>query len=235
MMFYINLGSDKKMKICDKVKEIFCNEKIQTHTGGITMNKNFATAIEERRTFYGLSKDTVVSDERIKEVVEHAIKYSPSAFNSQSARVVVLLDKQHDAFWNITMEALRKIVPADQFKPTEDKINSFASGYGTVLYFEDQSVVKSLQEQFATYKDNFPVWSEQSSGMLQLVVWTTLQNEGFGASLQHYTELIENDIKNEWNIPESWKLIGQMPFGKPTSAPGEKEFSPLEGRLKIFK
>ncbi len=199
------------------------------------MSKEFLTAIEDRRTFYGISKEAVVSDDRIKEVIEHAVKYTPSAFNSQSARVVLLLKEHHDKLWDITKEALRKIVPADKFGPTEEKINSFKSGYGTVLFFEDNSVVESLQQQFAIYKDNFPIWSQQSSGMHQFAIWTALEIEGFGASLQHYTELIENDVKKEWGIPENWKLIAQMPFGKPTEEPGEKEFQPLEERIKIFK
>ena len=199
------------------------------------MKKEFLTAIADRRTFYGISKESVVSDDRIKEVREYAVKHTPSAFNSQSARVVLLLGNHHDKLWNITKEALRKIVPADKFGPTEEKINSFKSGYGTVLYFEDNSVVESLQQQFAIYKDNFPIWSQQSSGMHQLVIWTALENEGFGASLQHYTELIEADVRKEWDIPENWKMIAQMPFGKPTGEPGEKEFQPLEERVRIFK
>lgn len=199
------------------------------------MKKEFLTAIADRRTFYGISKESVVSDDRIKEVIEYAVKHTPSAFNSQSARVVLLLGNHHDKLWNITKEALRKIVPEDKFGPTEEKINSFKSGYGTVLYFEDNSVVESLQQQFAIYKDNFPIWSQQSSGMHQLVIWTALENEGFGASLQHYTELIEADVRKEWDIPENWKMIAQMPFGKPTGEPGEKEFQPLEERVRIFK
>lgn len=199
------------------------------------MSKEFLTAIADRRTFYGISKEAVVSDDRIKETIEHAVKYTPSAFNSQSARVVLLLGEHHDKLWDITKEALRKIVPADKFGSTEEKINSFKSGYGTVLFFEDNSVVESLQQQFAAYKDNFPIWSQQSSGMHQFAIWTALEIEGFGASLQHYTELIENDVKKEWDIPENWKLIAQMPFGKPTEEPGEKEFQPLEERIKIFK
>ncbi|HAG42900.1 MAG TPA: nitroreductase [Clostridium sp.] len=199
------------------------------------MSKEFLTAIEDRRTFYGISKEAVVPDDRIKEVIEHAVKYTPSAFNSQSARVVLLLGEHHDKLWDVTKETLRKIVPADKFGPTEEKINSFKSGYGTVLFFEDNSVVESLQQQFAIYKDNFPIWSQQSSGMHQFAIWTALEIEGFGASLQHYTELIENDVKKEWDIPENWKLIAQMPFGKPTTQPGEKEFQPLEERIKIFK
>lgn len=199
------------------------------------MSKDFLTAVADRRTFYGISKGTAVSDDRIKEVIEHAVKNTPSAFNSQSARVVLLLGNHHDRLWDITKEALRKVVPADQFSSTEEKINSFKSGYGTVLFFEDNSIIESLQAQFALYKDNFPVWSQQSSGMHQFVIWTALEEEEFGASLQHYNELIEADVKKEWSIPDNWKLIAQMPFGKPTSEPGEKQFEPLSDRVRIFK
>jgi len=199
------------------------------------MKKDFYEAIEKRRTFYGISKEAVVSDDRIKEVIEHAVKHTPSAFNSQSARIVLLLGDKHDKLWSITKEALRKIVPEDKFGSTEEKINSFASGYGTILYFEDMSVVEDLQKQFALYKDNFPIWSQQSSAMHQFVIWTSLEIEGFGASLQHYNELIEEDVKKEWDIPNNWKLIAQMPFGKPVVNPDEKQYNPLEERIKIIK
>lgn len=120
------------------------------------MSKDFLTAVADRRTFYGIGKEAVVSDDRIKEIIDHTVKHTPSAFNSQSARVVLLLGNHHDKLWNITKEALRKVVSADQFSDTENKINSFKSGYGTVLFFEDTSVIESLQQQFARYKDNFP-------------------------------------------------------------------------------
>lgn len=199
------------------------------------MSKDFLAAVADRRTFYGINKEAVISDDKIKEIIDHAVKHTPSAFNSQSARVVLLLGNQHDRLWDITKEALRKVVPADQFSSTEEKINSFRSGYGTVLFFEDNSVIESLQQQFALYKDNFPIWSQQASGMHQFVIWTALEIEGLGASLQHYNELIEADVKKEWSIPNNWKLIAQMPFGKPTAAPGEKQFQPLEERVKVFK
>ena len=199
------------------------------------MKKDFYSAVAERHTFYGIDKEAVASDERIKEVIEHAVKHTPSAFNSQSARVALLLEKHHDKLWDITKEALRKVVPADQFSSTEDKINSFRNGYGTVLFFEDNSVIESLQKKFALYKDNFPIWSQQSNGMHQYVIWTALEIEGFGASLQHYNELIEAEVKKEWSIPSKWKLIAQMPFGKPIAEPDEKQFQPLEERIKVFK
>lgn len=199
------------------------------------MQKNFYDSIEDRRTIYAISNESPVPQERITELIAHAVKYSPSAFNSQSAKVVVLFGQNHQRLWDITMETLRKIVPASSFAQTESKINSFAAGYGTVLYFDDTSITNGLCEKFPLYKDNFPVWAQQSNGMLQFAVWNLLEQEGLGASLQHYNPLIDEWVKAEWKLPENWKLIGQMPFGKPTSAPDAKEFVPLNERMLIFK
>jgi predicted oxidoreductase (fatty acid repression mutant protein) len=199
------------------------------------MKKDFYSAVADRRTFYNISKEFVVSNERIKEIVEHSVKHTPTAFNSQSGRVVLLLENQHDKLWDITKDALRKIVPAEKFKATEDKINSFQNGHGTVLFFEDMSIVEGLQNKFPLYKDNFPAWSQQGSGMLQYIIWTSLEIEGFGVSLQHYNELIEAEVKKQWEVPSNWKLIAQMPFGKPTAQPDEKQYQPLEERIKVFK
>ena len=198
------------------------------------MSKNFYEALKERRSIYAISKESGVSNERIQEVINEAVLHTPSAFNSQSARVVVLFGENHNKLWDITEASLKKIVPEENFAPTKEKIDSFRNGYASVLFFEDQNVVKNLQEQFSLYKDNFPVWSQQSSGMLQYVIWIALAVEGLGASLQHYNELIEEDVAKEWNIPSGWKLVAQMPFGKPVSGAGEKEFLPLDERVKTY-
>ncbi|MCZ0874471.1 nitroreductase family protein [Peribacillus sp. AS_2] len=199
------------------------------------MTKDFYTAIKERRSYYAINKEVQVSDEKIKEIVEFAVKHTPSAFNSQSSRLVVLTGSAHDKLWDITTQALRKAVGEGDFSGTQQKMDSFKAGYGSILFFEDESVVKSLQEQFATYADNFPIWSQQTSGMHQLVVWTALEAEGLGATLQHYNPLIDDEVKKEWNVPSNWKLIAQMPFGNPTAQPGDKEFKPLEDRIKFYK
>ncbi|TYP78269.1 nitroreductase family protein [Paenibacillus methanolicus] len=198
------------------------------------MSHDFMKAVQERRSYYGLSKERVASEERIHTIVNDAVKYAPTAFNSQSARVVVLLGEQSDRLWNITRETLRKIVPAAQFGPTNERMNAFSAGYGTILFFEDQSIVEGMQNQFATYADNFPIWSNQSSAMLQFIVWTALEQEGLGASLQHYNPLIDEEVRQSWDLPADWKLIAQMPFGKPTAEPGEKDFHPLSDRVKFF-
>jgi hypothetical protein len=147
---------------------------------------------------------------------------------------VTLFGAESDKLWNITKEELRKIVPAENFAQTEAKLDSFAAGAGTVLFFEDQDVVKGLQEQFPLYADNFPVWSEQASGMAQLAVWTALSEAGIGASLQHYKPVIDASVEASWNIPATWKLRAQMPFGSHEAEIGEKAFMDDAERFKVF-
>lgn len=200
------------------------------------MTRNFKEAIKNRRTHYAISNSSPISDNEIKEIVDFAVMHVPSAFNSQSTRVVLLLGDNHKKLWNITKEALRKIVSADAFGATESKIdNAFASGYGTVLFYEDSEVVEKLQKAFPAYADNFPVWSQHTSGMHQFAIWTMLEDAGFGASLQHYNPLIDEVVAKQWNINPHWKLIAEMPFGLPTQKPGEKVFSPLSERVLLFK
>ena len=199
------------------------------------MSKSFFEAVKGRRSVYAISKESTISDDKIKGIVEEAVLHSPSSFNSQSSRAVVLFGDNHDKLWDIAEDELRKIVPADQFEATAQRLASFKAGYGSVLFFEDQNVVKHLQEQFATYADNFPIWSNQASGILQFVVWTAFAEEGLGASLQHYNPLIDEEVKKQWGIPQEWKLIAQLPFGKTVNPAGPKEFQPIEERVKVFK
>ena len=95
--------------------------------------------------------------------------------------------------------------------------------------------MKGLQNQFPSYADNFPIWSQHTSAMHQLSVWTMLEDAGLGASVQHYNPLIDEEVRRTWNLPETWKLIAQMPFGAPTFEPGEKPFAPIDERMKVFK
>lgn len=189
---------------------------------------------QKRRTQYALGKNLDVSNEQIIELVKEAVRQAPSSFNSQSSRAVILLGEQSELFWELTKEALRPLVPADAFVNTENKLASFAAGAGTVLFFEDQDVVKGLQEQFASYADNFPIWSEQSSGIAQFAVWTALADAGIGASLQHYNPVVDAAVAKTWDIPASWTLRAQMPFGSNEAGFGEKTFMDDQQRFRVF-
>ncbi|HPX25177.1 MAG TPA: nitroreductase family protein [Treponemataceae bacterium] len=197
------------------------------------MTKTFLETVEGRRSIYALGKEKPIPQQRVEEIVRHAITHVPSPFNSQSSRTVLLFGEQSNELWNIVKETLRTVVPPEAFEGTSAKIDSFNAGWGTVLFFEDQKTVKGLQEQFPLYADNFPIWSLQSNGMLEFTVWTALENEGLGASLQHYNPLIDEAVKKHWDLDPEWKLLAQMPFGSVAAPAGDKEFMPIDQRLVI--
>lgn len=198
------------------------------------MATDFYTAVKTRRTVYTLTKYSTISDSRIEEILKDALTHVPSPFNSQSGRIVLLRGAKHEAFWSNLKEVLRGMVKDPKaFADSEARVDGFKAGYGTVLFFEDQDVVKGLQDSFPAYKDNFPLWSLHSAGMMQFAVWTSFAIEGMGASLQHYTPLVDEWVYKNADVPKSWKLIAQMPFGKSSAPAGEKSFSPLSGRFKV--
>ena len=195
---------------------------------------SFLDHIKQRRTIYAVGKNVALTPEQIESVIKEAVNHSPSAFNSQTSRIVTLFGESHLQFWNVVRETLRKIVPDAAFEGTNAKINSFAAGYGTVLFYEDQDVVKSLQEQFALYADNFPVWSEHSSAIAQFAVWTALSEQNIGASLQHYNPIVDAEIAEIFDIPANWKLRAQLVFGSIEAPAGEKTFMAEVDRFKTF-
>jgi predicted oxidoreductase (fatty acid repression mutant protein) len=124
-------------------------------TAGPLSADAFLALIKNRRTFYPLNKDLTITPARIQELVAEALQHVPSSFNSQSNRVVVLFGAEHDKFWDITRDILKAIVPAEAWEATGGKMAMFKAGAGTVLFFEDQTVVEGMQERFAAYADRY--------------------------------------------------------------------------------
>ena len=195
---------------------------------------SFLDQIKQRRTIYAIGKNVTLENSKIESVIQEAVKQSPSSFNSQTSRVVTLFGQSHDKFWDIVLETLRKIVPAAAFEGTSGKIASFKAGHATVLFYEDQDVVKSLQEQFALYADNFPVWSEHSTAIAQFAVWTALAEHNIGASLQHYNPIVDEEVASIFDIPANWKLRAQLVLGSIEAGAGEKTYIDDAVRFKTF-
>jgi hypothetical protein len=103
-----------------------------TTSAAMSNQKSFFDAVKERRTYYQLNKEAPISDKQITDIVEKAVLHVPSSFNSQSTRLVVLLNKDHETFWEFVLEVLKPLTPEDHFPQTEQKINGFKGAYGTV-------------------------------------------------------------------------------------------------------
>lgn len=190
---------------------------------------------KNRRSYYNLDKNINVKNEDIINFVKDIFYYSPSPYNAQNQRAVVLLEKEHDYLWgNIVMETLRKQVDDDEaFKRTESKINGFKNAYGTILIFEDMDAIGELQEKFPTYHDTFIEWSEHSSGIVTQGLWIGLREMGLGANLQHYNPLIDDEVKEKWDIPKNWSLKAQMVFGNILEEPAPMKKIDINKRVLV--
>ena len=200
------------------------------------MKRTFLEAIEHRRSCYSLSAKNPVSESDIISAIDRIILSTPSAYNSQSTRLVVLFGRHHTQLWEIVKNALEEFVSPEAFTGVKEKIDSsFAAGCGTVLFYEDMAVIEQLKEKYTSYADKFDEYSEHTSAMHQFAVWTALEDMELGASLQHYNPLIDTAVAHQWNISKEWRLIAQMPFGTPLSVTETKaQHLPLTIRRLVF-
>ena len=191
-------------------------------------------AFDERRSVYALGNELPVEPQAIINMAERVLLHTPSAFNSQSSRLVVLFGAEHQRLWDIAEEKLRAAVGDGDFSGSKQKLDGFRAAAGTVLFYEDKNVTQSLQEQFALYADRFPVWAQQTSAMHQYAMWTELRTLNVGANLQHYNPLVDEDAAKAFAIPDSWELVAQMPFGNIVEPAGEKTYQPVSERMKVL-
>lgn len=139
-------------------------------------SKTFFDATELRRSYYQITNESTISDARIKELVTHTVKHVPSAFHSQTTRMVVVLKEKHEELWDAIMEVYKVQLPADKFEHAKGRMVGFRKAYGTVswaerrswswvaadmlwtqiLFYEDTSNVREFQEKYKTYEDKFP-------------------------------------------------------------------------------
>ena len=181
-------------------------------------------SLQNRRTYYSLNSTLPAAEKDVEALVSSLTELVPDAFNMKSSRVITAFGEAHRTLWDNIYDAFGGKVP-------RSKIDSFRAGAGTVLYFYDEATVQALQKKFALYADNFPVWAQQSSGMLQLSIWSGLRELGIGASLQHYNPVIDSAVRAQFGTPESWKLIAQMPFGGIAAEPEAKEKEDISKRV----
>jgi len=196
----------------------------------------FFELTKARRSIYTLAKESTIPDAKVEEIVKFAVTWSPSTYNVQSARAVVLLKGEHDKLWEIVKKHIDQ-VPLDEGTKgyLAGRIAGWKASYGTVLFLEDQATLDALGDKNAMVKPMLTEWSDHSTGIHQFIVWTALEAEGLGANLQHFNfhPGITADVLSAYDLPQTWKLKAQLVFGKPTGGPQEKTFEPIEKRVFV--
>lgn len=189
---------------------------------------------DERRSVYSLSNESTIPDSKIEDIVKKVLLTTPSAFNTQSSRIVILHQDNHRKLWDIVFEIIMPLAPENARAGLEAKIKGFRGSYATILFFEDPSSYDHLSS-FKMYADKFGSWRDQTSGMHQLLVWTALEAEGLGANLQHYNPAVDDKIKKKFDLDAGWTLIAQMVIGKPVGKqPSAKDKKPSRDRYKVL-
>ena len=174
---------------------------------------NIYEGLKQRRSNYQLNKELPVSTDEIHALIDEVTELVPDAFNMKSARVVVALGEKQNELWDGIYDVFG----------------------GKVARGKIDEVVRGLQEKFAAYAENFPVWANQANGMLQINIWSALRELGVGANIQHYNPVIDDFVREKFGLPESWKLIAQMPFGGIVMEPAPKDKEDISERVKFYE
>ena len=186
----------------------------------------YQDAIAARHSAYMLDdriEDAGVSADDVLAMLRSIAPKVPSSYNSQSARLIMLTGDDHRRFWGIVEEVLRAKVNDDKrFARTEVKLRGFAAAAGTVLFYEIDSVTEGLKETYPSYADVFPTWAEHGNAMIQFAVWTGFYDMGLAANIQHYNPIIDARVADEFSVPEGYRLVAQMVFGRETQVPAGK-------------
>lgn len=194
----------------------------------------FVDLVEKRRSIYALGTDSEYSKEEIANRVREVVKQVPSAFNSQTTRVVVLFDEANDKFWDHIYDVQKNVLEGEMWDMMSGVMTGAKKGIGTVLFFEDLEAVEAMPAQGARQE----AYKQNNNANAQYAVWLALAEMNFGASLQHfnvgYEQGFDKATKELFNLPESYEMLAQMPFGSVEQELGEKDHIDTEVQVQVI-
>ena len=182
----------------------------------------FREAVSARRSEYLLDAQGVDADSVVS-VLRGIAGKVPSSYNVQSTRMFVLAGEDHRRLWGIVEDVLReRSGDPERFKRTHEKLAGFSAAAGTILFYEIDARTEELIEKYPSYRNLFPQWAEHGNAMMQFASWVAIRDMGLGANIQHYNPIIDSRVADEFGIPEGYRLIAQMVFGRVVAPAGPK-------------
>lgn len=194
----------------------------------------FVELVEKRRSIYALGTDSEYSKQDIENRIREVVKQVPTAFNSQTTRAVVLFDEANVKFWDHIYDVQKNVLEGGMQDWMSGVVNGAKKGIGTVLFFEDREAVKEMPAQGAREE----AYKQNNNANAQYAVWLALAEMDLGASLQHfnvgYEQGFDKATKKMFDLPESYEMLAQMPFGSVEQEAGEKEHIDSDVQVKVF-
>ncbi|MBR5599184.1 MAG: nitroreductase family protein [Alphaproteobacteria bacterium] len=197
------------------------------------MTNKTLKAFEKRHSIYNINNELNLTDLEIEGLINKALDIYPSAFNSQDARLILLMGEHHKYFWELVKKELFRVSKDNKKTKIEEKIAKFEAGYGTILFFIAPEIASTLEKSYPEYAPQFPIWAREGNAMLQFLIWSIFAENGIGASLQHFNPLIDEIIKQQFKINPKWEFVAQMPFGGIVDMPHNHTIKYTDERLTV--
>lgn len=194
----------------------------------------FKNVIKNRRSIYALGNNSDYSIDEIVATIRETQKDVPSAFNSQTSRLVVLHGDANTKFWNLILEVQKEVLDQATWDFMSPIMEGAKGGIGTVLFFEDRDAVATMPTQ----GQRTEAYKQNNSANSQYAAWLALADMNLGGSLQHfnvgYEQGFDKAVRELFDLPESYELIAQMPFGSIEQEAGDKEYIDSEVQVQVF-
>lgn len=191
--------------------------------------------MQERKSVYKIGRQTEVSPDQVAERLEEVVTDIPSAFNSQSPRLVLISGEKHEKVWDLIDASQKEALRPDSYASMATRFADAKKGLGTVLLFESKEAVEAMP----TNEIRANQYKENNHGIAAYAVWLILTELGLGATLQHhnigYDEGYDKEIRDYLGLPDNWEMLAQMPFGSIESPGANKPKLAVDERLLHLK
>ena len=177
----------------------------------------YVDVVRRRRSIRSL-KTGPVADAVIDGILE-AGRWSPSARNSQPTRIVVVRERQEE-FWDFVAKELRDKPQTPPLQGAVSRIPGFRSGVFTLVFYEAVQPAAVLPP-IPGMAEMVRKFTAQALGIAQANVWNAIAAAGLAASKQHFTNQIEDELRDFLGVPDTWKSVSVFPVGYADETPEE--------------
>ncbi|XJS10755.1 nitroreductase family protein [Aerococcaceae bacterium WGS1372] len=194
----------------------------------------FKQLVKNRRSIYALGTNSDFSIDEIVASIRETQKDVPTAFNSQTSRLVIVTSEANTKLWNLILDVQKDVLDQATWDFMSPIMEGAKLGMGTVLFFEDRDAVATMPTQ----GQRTEAYKQNNSANAQYATWLALTEMNLGGSLQHfsvgYEQGFDKAIREMFNLPESYELIAQMPFGSIEQEISEKEYIDSEVQVQVI-
>lgn len=194
----------------------------------------FVELVKKRHSIYALGKNSNYSNEEIEKRIREVVREVPTAFNSQTTRIIVLFDEANTKFWDHIYNVQKNVLDGSKKEWMTGVVNGAKNGIGTVLFFEDLNAVKEMP----TNEVRQEAYKQNNNANAQYAIWLALTEMDLGANLQHfnvgYEQGFDKGTKEIFGLPESYEMIAQMPFGSIEQEAKIKDKINPEVQVQVF-